>query len=185
VVGFAPSLNDFPFILNPSFPFEGDEGFLIDAARSDAAASDAGYNNVDVLASMPGPQSDSSTDETQIGMSGAGAVQFAEKSRSSEPTVETTASQDVSKRSKSSKQVSGSNSSARAQQADQGQDGESGRSYSLAKRQKTRGHERQQQEQQSSKDKSRHGNGSGHHAKQSQHHQKDKTHHKGKSGGKK
>ena len=100
VVGFARSLDDFPFILNPDFPFEGDEGFLIDAARSDAAASDAGNNNVDVLAAMPGPQQDDSTSQTQIGVSGTGSVQYAQKTRTTEPTVETNTGQSGGKSAK-------------------------------------------------------------------------------------
>ncbi len=185
VVGFAPSLNDFPFILNPDFPFEGDEGFLIDAARSDAAASDAAKNNVDVLASMPGPQQDDSTSQTQIGVSGTGSVQYAQKTHTTEPTVETNAGQSGGERTKSSKQDSSGSSSTRMQHASQGKDGGSNRTYSLAKRQKAQGHERHQQHQGSANGKSRHGDNGGHnkqsHGQKNKDNQKAKDNHKSKS----
>jgi hypothetical protein len=189
VVGFAPSLNDFPFILEADFPFEGDEGFLIEAARSEAEAADAGRNNVDVLASMPDRQSDSSTSEPQIGVSGASSVQYAQKSRTTQPTVVTDAGQSSSERTKKSKQSSGESSSTRSQNANQGKDGGSGRAYSLAKRQTAHMHQRQRQDRQSANDRTRRGDGHGH-AKQAHHqknkgHDKNSSHGKNKSGGKK
>jgi hypothetical protein len=193
VVGFAPSLNDFPFILNPDFPFEGDEGFLIDAARSEAAASDAGNNNVDVLAAMPGPQQDDPTSQTQIGVSGTGSIQYSQETRTTEPTVETNAGQSGGNRTESSKQDSSGSSSTRMQHSNQGEDGGTNRAYSLAQRQKAHGHERHQKDRSSARDKSRHGDKGGH-AKQSHgqnkkgnqkakdNHKSDR-HHKNKSGG--
>ena len=146
VVGFAPSLNDFPFVLQADFPFEGDEGFLIDAARAEAEASDAGSNNVDVLASMPNPQTDSSTSETQIGVAGASSLQFAQKSHTTPPTVESGTSLNTSKQSKTSKQSSGGNSSTRTQNANQGKGGGSGRAYGLSMRQTAHVHQRHRQD---------------------------------------
>lgn len=183
VVGFAPSLNDFPFVLQADFPFEGDEGFLIDAARSEAAASDAGNNNVDVLASMPtaatdSSSTDSSTSEPQIGVSGASA----EKSRTTAPTVETSTSDNTSEQSKSNKQSSGGSSSTRTQKANQDKDGGSGRAYSLAVRQLAHLHPRHQQDRGNANNRAGHGNGRGH-VNQSSHHN-DKGHNKNNSGGK-
>jgi hypothetical protein len=176
VVGFARSLDDFPFILNPDFPFEGDEGFLIDAARSDAAASDAGNNNVDVLAAMPDGREDTSTPQPQIGVSGTGAVQYSQQTHTTEPAVVTTGSSS-DKAGKSDKQDSNGTSSTRMQRASQGHDGGSNRSYSLAVRQRAHGHERHQQ-QDSANDKSRRGDKGGH-AKHS-HNQKNKGNQKSK-----
>jgi hypothetical protein len=195
VVGFAPSLNDFPFILNPDFPFEGDEGFLIDAARADAAASDAGQNNVDVLAAMPDGSTDTSTSQPQIGVSGTTSTQYAQKTRTTQPTVETSSNQGASKQGKNSKQSSGGNSSTRMQHANQGNGGGSGRAYSLAKRQRASGHGRDQQHRGNANGKSRHENGGNakrSHQQKSKGNQKNannnqhgKSHHKGKSNGKK
>lgn len=96
-VGHAPSFEEFPFVVEADFPFEGDEAFFTDEnfpfGDDDddffAAADDDG-DDTDVVVSAGGDARDRQDDETTdpvVETSGESSVQFAQRASDRDPRV--------------------------------------------------------------------------------------------------
>ena len=96
-VGHAPTFQDFPFVLEASFPFDGDEAFFTEGSNFPFGPNEilvpADRNSddgADVVVSNTQNVPERRNDETSTSVSGrpgATSVQFAQRSREREPRV--------------------------------------------------------------------------------------------------
>jgi hypothetical protein len=96
-VGHAPSFEEFPFVLEAEFPFEGDEAFFTDPnfpfgddEELAVAASNDDSSDTDVFVSARGGQrdrDDEAATDPVIETGGESSVAFAQRARDREPRV--------------------------------------------------------------------------------------------------
>lgn len=150
VVGHAPSFDDFPFVLEAVFPFEGDEAFFTNPnfpfESDDEPAVGSGFfggnekrsRKRDVLVSSAGApgQGRRGDDITVEGTEGASVVELAQRSKEREPRVRVGKDNDGKKAKKQHAQRAGAESSRRRASAQQQVDDASGKDSAQAKKSK-------------------------------------------------